>query len=218
SDRAPQLWRPLVEGVLVERRVLNVVLEAADDRRRGGPIGVAHAQVDHVAAGGDGGFLLPVDLGEEIRGELLQPFGLHEGGGRHRTVVPRVGAKRDRGEGIHAIGSFTGGQFIPPAPDCDGKRLRRRGGPFVRGWALVPSWSVPETHGEATMPKDDPVLRKSQFSIFGAMAAIAVFALAMVMPRLASSPGDAVVRCLMALLFGFLLLHLLIGSILGYPC
>jgi hypothetical protein len=68
------------------------------------------------------------------------------------------------------------------------------------------------------MPKDGPVLRKSQFSILGAMAAVAVIALAMVLCREASSPGDAVARCLMALLFGFLLLHLLIGSILGYPC
>ena len=50
-----------------------------------GPIGIAHPQVDHVAARGDGGLLLLVDLGEEIRRKLLEPLRLHERGGRHRT-------------------------------------------------------------------------------------------------------------------------------------
>ena len=60
----------LVEGVLMERRVLDVVLKAADDRRRSRAIGVADSEVDHVAARGDGGLLLLVDLGEQIRGKL----------------------------------------------------------------------------------------------------------------------------------------------------
>ncbi len=57
------------------------------DRRRGA-IGIAHAEVDHIAAGGDGGFFLLVDLGEQIGGELPQPFRLHELR-RHRTIRPR---------------------------------------------------------------------------------------------------------------------------------
>jgi hypothetical protein len=50
------------------------------------------------------------------------------------------------------------------------------------------------------------------------MAVIAVIAAAMVMPRLVSSPEDAVARCLMALILGFLLLHTSVGAIFGYPC
>ena len=53
-------------------------------------IGVADAQVDHVAARGDGGLLLLVDLGEQIRGELPQPFRLHELRRRHRAVSPSI--------------------------------------------------------------------------------------------------------------------------------
>ena len=102
-DRPPQLGRPLVEGILVKGRVLHVVLKAADDRRGRGPIGIAHPQVDHVAARGDGGLLLLVDLGEEVRRKLLEPLRLHERGGRHRAVCPLVS-----GSGQSAVGSGSG--------------------------------------------------------------------------------------------------------------
>ena len=60
----------------MEGRVLDVLLEALDDRGRGRPVGVADAQVDHVAARRDRRLLLLVDLGEQVGGELLEPFGL----------------------------------------------------------------------------------------------------------------------------------------------
>src|SRR3712207_9553046 len=58
GDRPAELGGPLVQRVLVEGRVLDVVLQAPDDRRRGGAVGVADPQVDHVPAGGDGRLLL----------------------------------------------------------------------------------------------------------------------------------------------------------------
>ena len=69
-DRPPQLRSALVEGVLVKCRVLDVVLKAPDDRRGGGPVGIAHSQIDDVATRGNGGFLLLVNLGEEIGGSF----------------------------------------------------------------------------------------------------------------------------------------------------
>ena len=77
-DRAPQLGRSLVEGILMECRVLDMVLQALDNRLWGRAIGVADSEVDHVAARGDGGLLLLVDLRKQIRGKLSQPFRFHE--------------------------------------------------------------------------------------------------------------------------------------------
>ncbi len=90
-DRPPQLRSALVEGVLVKRRVLDVVLKAPDNRSGSGPVGIAHSQIDDVATRGKGGFLLLVNLGEEIGGKLPEPFRLHERSGRHRTVSPQRG-------------------------------------------------------------------------------------------------------------------------------
>jgi hypothetical protein len=70
-DRPPQLRSALVEGVLVKRRVLDVALQAPDDRSGSGPVGIANSQIDDVAARGNGGFFLLVNLGEEIRGKLV---------------------------------------------------------------------------------------------------------------------------------------------------
>jgi len=50
------------------------------------------------------------------------------------------------------------------------------------------------------------------------MVAIAAIALVLAMPRLAASPDDPVVRCLLALLIGFILIHFLVGEFAGYPC
>ena len=75
-------WRSsggtLIERVLVKGRVLDVRLEAVDDRPGRGGVGVADAEVDHVLAGGDRGLLLLVDLGEQVRRELLEAVGLRE--------------------------------------------------------------------------------------------------------------------------------------------
>ena len=58
----------------MKRRVLHVVLQAADDRFGRRMIRVAHTEVDDIAAGGDGGLFLPVDLGKQIRRKLPQPL------------------------------------------------------------------------------------------------------------------------------------------------
>src|SRR5271166_1844553 len=72
GDRPPQFWSALVEGVLVKRRVLDVVLQAPDDRSGSGPVGIAHSQIDDIATRGYGGFFLLVNLGEEIGRKLLE--------------------------------------------------------------------------------------------------------------------------------------------------
>jgi len=68
------------------------------------------------------------------------------------------------------------------------------------------------------MTQDVAGMKRRQFSISRVMIVIAGFALVLAMPRLATSPADLVVRCLMALLAGFFLLHLLVGEFVGYPC
>jgi hypothetical protein len=68
------------------------------------------------------------------------------------------------------------------------------------------------------MTPDAPTLKKHQFSIARVMIVIAAFAGLMAMPRLATSPQDVVVRCLMAVLLGFFLLHFLVGVFVGFPC
>src|SRR4051794_36752303 len=68
------------------------------------------------------------------------------------------------------------------------------------------------------MTPDVPGIKRRQFSISRAMTAIAGFAVVLAMPRLATSPADLVARCLMALLAGSFLLHLLVGEFVGYPC
>ena len=64
------------------------------------PVGVADAQVDHVAARGDGGLLLLVDLGEQVRRELLEPLGLHERRRRHRSGRARARWSSRRGPSV----------------------------------------------------------------------------------------------------------------------
>src|SRR4051794_36381634 len=76
----------------------------------------------------------------------------------------------------------------------------------------------PAKPGEATMTPDAPRLGTRQFSISRVMVAIAAIALVLAMPRLVASPDDPVVRCLLALLIGFILLHFLVGEFAGYPC
>jgi hypothetical protein len=68
------------------------------------------------------------------------------------------------------------------------------------------------------MPPKSPGVRPYQFSISGVMIVVAVCAAAVALPRLVTSPEDLVARCLMALVVGFFLLDILIGSIFGIPC
>ena len=84
SDRLAKLGCSLVECVLVVSGNFDVLLKASNDWLGRGTVGITDPQVDDVAAGRDGGFLLFVDLGEEIRGKLLESLGLNERGCRHR--------------------------------------------------------------------------------------------------------------------------------------
>ena len=110
-DRPPQLRSALVEGVLVKCRVLDVVLKAPDDRSGGGPVGIAHSQIDDVATRGNGGLLLLVNLGEEIGGSFwsrsdftkgvvaIEPSVLkgvipRSSGTRHKSVQVPASSKR----------------------------------------------------------------------------------------------------------------------------
>jgi len=61
-------------------------------------------------------------------------------------------------------------------------------------------------------------MKRRQFSISRVMIMIAGFAVVLAMPRLATSPADLVARCLVALLAGLSLLHVLVREFFGYPC
>ena len=154
GDAPAQLGRPLVQGVLVERRVLDVVLQALDDRPRGGPVGVADAEVDHVAPGGDRGLFLLVDLGEQVGRELLEPFGLHKRGGRHDeswgSCGPRRVGRRSRPKSLTESPCDFQDWPIPTQPaGCRsrlGNLLSRGNGVGGRGNGRVP----PERHSSQT--------------------------------------------------------------------
>jgi len=68
-------------------------LQAVDDRLGRGAVGVADAEVDHVAAGGDRRLFLLVDFGEQVGGEVAEAFGLHKRHGGRPAGVRNQGDK-----------------------------------------------------------------------------------------------------------------------------
>lgn len=68
------------------------------------------------------------------------------------------------------------------------------------------------------MIPDAPSRPRRQFAISRVMAAIAAVAVALAISRQATAPMDPVVTCLSLLLLEFLVLHLLVGKLIGYPC
>ncbi len=64
--------------------VLHRLDQLGDDMRRGRPVGVAHAEVDDVAALGARLRLQPINLGEDVRRQALDAVELFGHGGAHR--------------------------------------------------------------------------------------------------------------------------------------